>query len=645
MKCSLLTLSTFIDGALSTGRAAEVDAHLVGCPRCTAGAATLREEKGRIRQLARVRVQPSSAQALLDQVGIIGARLGERPARVVPDAGSSPPTRPWLAGGGSAALPWTPRRPPPSPPIPREPTALTEERPVTSVSTDVQPDLPFDSAAAPAAGDASPGVGAVTGRPHEPATTASSRLGLDDDPVAPLEAWEAAVPPYVGAVPEPSWEPPTHAVARPEVPDLDRTPPSPPMMELAGPPPTPAGPPRRVQTGGARALLDRVRDLVAVPLALAHGDTAVEDTAQIVTGANVGPPLPPPVRGFELSGSAGVDAPATRAARRRRRATEQVEAESIAIDDDGAMELSGLTGVASALPARAWTQAEPEADVAPDEDDSWNAFGAAAFRDTSTAPGELPPAATTPARGLGRHSRAVRRQPPDRRGQTATALLATAGAALRSAGARTGAAVRARGASVGGLQRRGGSRPALPASPRVLAAIGAIGLIFVVALVVGHGRSPATNGSTTANRTAPSAAAHTGTAAPTTSAAPVAPPALTDVQTFGTGGTGFQVVRLRFGAYNGSQRVVFDVAAASTAAVGSPTVKLGFSDPTTLLVTFSATLPAGSLPAMPSGGVITSITRVPSTGGATVYRFALTRAARIAAFYLDSPVRFVLDVH
>ena len=56
MKCSLLTLSCYVDAELPAPRRGELEAHLVGCHRCRAGLGHLREEVERVEGLARVHV-------------------------------------------------------------------------------------------------------------------------------------------------------------------------------------------------------------------------------------------------------------------------------------------------------------------------------------------------------------------------------------------------------------------------------------------------------------------------------------------------------------------------------------------------------------------------------------------------------------
>src|SRR5665213_4314064 len=124
-----------------------------------------------------------------------------------------------------------------------------------------------------------------------------------------------------------------------------------------------------------------------------------------------------------------------------------------------------------------------------------------------------------------------------------------------------------------------------------------------------------------------------------------APPAATNVQTFGSGATGFQVLRMRYGVQAAYLRVVFDLGSAGVAAAGSPKVVVSFTGPQTMLVTFTGALPAGSTGVPPPGKVISSVTLLSSANQKTVYRFQLTRPVSTVGFYLASPTRFVLDLH
>ena len=264
----------------------------------------------------------------------------------------------------------------------------------------------------------------------------------------------------------------------------------------------------------------------------------------------------------------------------------------------------------------------------------WNAFAASSYPELDMQADQ--PVEEKPPRPLGRHSRAVSREHvplSTRIGRTMTAATGTARAAT------SGAMARARQ----GIGRIASTGP----DNRLLAGIAGIGLIFVIALLVGRGSphpatptaakpAPATSAPQQHQSVPPQPSAATGTSVA---------PAPSQVQTYGAGNTGFQVIRLRYGVGAAYSRVVFDLGAASGSAVGTPKVTVSFTNPTTMLVTFNGTVPAGSTGSPTPGKVISSVSLVSSSGGKTVYRFGLTRAATTTAFYLASPTRFVLDLH
>lgn len=112
MKCSLLVLSSYLDGELEAERRGELEAHLVGCARCRNGVGHLQEEIDRLRALARVHVSDSSAHELLLQVGLLqaGDPLPEARGPAAPPIPAGTPH--WLTGTLGKALPWSAPRPP-----------------------------------------------------------------------------------------------------------------------------------------------------------------------------------------------------------------------------------------------------------------------------------------------------------------------------------------------------------------------------------------------------------------------------------------------------------------------------------------------------------------------------------------------------
>ena len=693
MKCSLLTLSTFIDDALEPDRTAEVDAHLVGCPRCSAGVATLREERDRVGSLARVRVDWESAQSLLEQVGI-GATTGPAPVRRETPAPRVAPPRPGRSAGGGAALPWTPQRPP----VPAIPSpAITEETNVQTVSPDVQPDLPFDAPRPDSSVIASPEVEALG---HPSAGAAAERWGtdLDDAPAAPLDDWEAAIPayeepdtPYVRPVaasqtfepaPSPvswadpapvsaatSWdEPPawqepapqTHEHA--EAPAVD-------VEEMAGvitpeplTPATPAGPPQRLERAtGPRALFHRARDLVSVRVALMRPHT-IDADADLDTMPPVAyEPLTPirpsaPIRGFEepdVAAALPVAPPITiepaPVAPPRPVPVQPVETAAAPVELSGAP--SPYTPASARADAiRALQRQADEQELPSGVPHDWNAFGGAAYQAHAEE--------QAPARQrVGRHVKQVRKQPVPLRarvapvaavaGRVATVVASGAGSAAR---ALTGVARSAgtRAATLGAASTAARTR-STAVSPRVLAAAGAAVVVFLLALFVGRGGTTAQPTTGTGSHTAATGtSAAQGTPTTTQSAPATSAPStttttapLTGVQTFGGGAAGLSVDRVRYGVFNGSQRLVFDLTGTAS---GAPSTTIGFSDPTTLLITFASSTAPPSWTAPPSG-VVMSITTVSTSKGSVTVRLTLARAATPVAFYLTGPERFVIDLH
>jgi hypothetical protein len=642
VKCSLLTLSTFVDDELPAERHSEVDAHLVGCPRCSAGAATLREEKDRVSHLARLSVDAVSAQSLLEQIGIAVEPVAPPSQTHVP---SPPPHVDDLrseAGWGGASLPWTPMQADDSP-------TANQEVTVPAVSPDAQPDLPLDGVrSVPASWNRAstpPPVGGERGAPGAaatalPAATSAARWApATDEWPAPLPppktSWEVALPPPLDSVShgDDAWGTPQLPVAVPAASPPAPPPPPPPQSPLRPQPPT-----RLASASGPAALWTRVRDAVGVRLALSRGVDAAEDGVQIISGG-------PGSRGATLTAapiapaSAAASAPPpARVATAPARAAEDVELPGTVqrpprpVDAATAVSRRGADSAVDA-PSHRWVRRARSDPPSADDESEWNAFAASSFPLDQAA---VERTREVPAKPLGRHSRAVSRQNVPFTTQVSRVL------------ARMAAAVRTQGAAATATVRRGiaGVSSAGPNS-RLYAVVAGIGLVFVAALL--FARSSPHTPAATALRPAPTDAVtqpHHPAAGPSSGAvAQSAPPAATNVQTFGSGATGFQVLRMRYGVQAAYLRVVFDLGSAGVAAAGSPKVVVSFTGPQTMLVTFTGALPAGSTGVPPAGKVISSVTLLSSANQKTVYRFQLTRAVSTVGFYLASPTRFVLDLH
>jgi len=100
VKCSLLVLSSYLDGELEARREGELEAHLVGCQRCRAGVGYLREEVERVGALGRVHVADHSVHALLVQLGLIDAD------EALPETAPATQAPAWMGGDDATSLPW-----------------------------------------------------------------------------------------------------------------------------------------------------------------------------------------------------------------------------------------------------------------------------------------------------------------------------------------------------------------------------------------------------------------------------------------------------------------------------------------------------------------------------------------------------------
>jgi hypothetical protein len=519
-----------------------------------------------------------------------------------------------------------------------------EVLPAAAAPPDVQPDLPFGrSPADERSWTSEPARQSEDERRPEVAAAATK---VDAEPQPPLEViphdypwFEADVPPPGGGM-----SPGVDAPHR----DQSASPVAPPLA----PPPMPVMAPTRAPSTGRSMLVSRVRDAVAVRLTLARRADAAEESAQIVSGAAPPRGLQLPAAGAEPAAAVATDttdveltgvADAARPAIVRP-PTEVPAAEAPAVESPvaKAQQTAAPHPVAPAAPPPA--RDDPRETV-PAEPVAWNAFGASSYPRSEAGAAPAPPA---PARRMspGRHSRAVAREQAGvavrmRRAVAATAALLGQGGDAATAGGRA-IVTTVRGANP---------------DRRIIAAIAAAAIIFITVLVVGHRATPTTSPTaralpaTSAPAHAPTAAA---TAAPPSARAPataapktaIAPPQ--GVQTFGAGGTGFQVRDIRYGQQAGYLRMVFDMGPVSGSTGSSPTISVAFTNPTTMLVTFVGTVPAGSTGNPPAQGVVSSVTLLSSSGGKSVYRVVVTRAVTARGLFLSGtspPLRFVLDLH
>jgi len=243
MRCSLLLLSTYLDGELNDRRVAELDAHLIACERCQAGLSYLREESQRISALARVRVSEESTRRLLGHLGLAPSTEDvSLTADVQPNERERPQTTPWFEPRPGKALPWSPgpRQVPQPPPLPGSRTPALASAPVATIDRPGSPSPPmvgrhFDAPSPEAAQLEVPGI-AVNAPAHP---RQASLEAVVEDP------------------------PPTLGVSAPTAP--------------------PAGPPHRVPSSGVADPLRRLRDAVALRWALMRSAPRDPDSLAITT--------------------------------------------------------------------------------------------------------------------------------------------------------------------------------------------------------------------------------------------------------------------------------------------------------------------------------------------------------------------------
>ena len=174
-------------------------------------------------------------------------------------------------------------------------------------------------------------------------------------------------------------------------------------------------------------------------------------------------------------------------------------------------------------------------------------------------------------------------------------------------------------------------------------------LVLVIGLALGKTSKPATSsshsttpGSTASTTTTPTHSATASATAPQTSKPAGTPTQLTNVQTVGTGGTGFAIEDVRYGQHPGDFRIVFDM----TGGTGFPTVTVGFKNPTTMDVVFNGATPSNATGVLPNTTTVTSVTILPrTTSGQTVYEYTLAHAVTVnKPGFATSPTRFILDL-
>jgi Putative zinc-finger len=690
VKCSLLTLSCYIDGELPAPRKGELEAHLVGCHRCRAGLGHLREEVERVRGLAAVHLPESSVRSLLEHTGLIGPGApmpAVTPAAAVTEPPSSTP--PWLRGGSGAALPWASVRPAPArrpeapgPPSPAGPAALpaptAEAAPDTfdiwaaaQAGTPAEATLepPAAPRPAPAEPEAPPPAGGRASRRRDRAAArqaaAEAQAEVADD--GPAGAPGPAVPPEApsrpaaagpaGAPPAPG--PPSHVPAFPasgptttlsasEL--VSAFAPPEPASALSSSDPAPASsasePPARPRA-----------ETVAAAVPPAGGDAVPARTPE--SSAETPSPRYPLTDEDALDEPTAVERfgplPAPRPSivdrlRERLALRHALRVASLDDRDDSVEIVSGPGAPARGSRSRADLArrrsealrpvARPDgSDWEGDEEDEGSPARRGAAADELLPPPARPSAseAGAPPRrsataGAG-EPRTAGSGSPGRRGATAAAAAGTAAAAA-------------------------GTSPRTVDGRRLTAVLGAaILLMFVVGVASARSTSPlpATSGQATGSpapqhqaMAPPPPTSAAGPAQPPVAAVPqhAATPPLTGAVTVGEGAPGWGVQDIRYGAHPGYLRMVFDLQPAAGAASGSPRATLGFQDPTTLVITLDQ-VTARSAPAAPlAGGLVTSVSLLqpPPAPGSVAYVVKLSRPVQLTPSYASSPLRLIVDL-
>jgi hypothetical protein len=636
VRCSLLVLSSYLDGELPPERVSELEAHLIACSRCSTALGYLREESQRVAGLMRVHVDEHATREMFALIGLTSDDPGDVPPprntwhQEAPEQTDAPP---WMGSSSSRTLPWAPRPAPPQPeydpPVMEwredrmededlvpEDDAVAEPAPLETVAEHheiLEQDTLFD-----APHDQHP-----LRQPEPPPLTYSEPPGQTG-----YEEVELAGSTYAGSATVEEWAPEIDALA--------------PVPE---PPPMPVHAP----AAGASGLLNRMRDAVAVRLALMRSSKAeMDDSVQIVSGAGAPSWEGRPVNrgymqrmerrrggGVPMSPAASSDAMGMGEVDQPPEPTVHQAPEEPASTPHPVAPLYESAVATAIAPSRiAAAAGAPAENMAAEE---------AAAR-APIAPGqdigmddEVPP--VSPSRP-GRHMRSVARGQTNGSSRFSGFGQLTAAVAHRT-GAQHGPAV-----GVSGLDRR------------LWIFGGAVVVLMLIGILAGKATSqlPSTGVSTHPTAVPSLAPTHaSASAAPTATPVPTpvptpAPPAggpaqLTDQVTLGAGTAGFQVTGLRYNPHSpsGGYRLVFDISPGRV--TGAPRVLMGFGTATTFYVEFSGTT-AGGVPSAPApGGVVTGakLLQPSPVTGKTIYEFTLARGVNYVANYLEGP-RLVIDL-
>jgi len=694
MKCSLLVLSSYLDGELEARRQGELEAHLVGCQRCRSGLGYLREEVERVSSLGRVTVADHSVHSLLSQLGLIeeAAVLPERDHDHDHLAAEAPPSwleepqpiwqdNPHMPASRQAALDedsvdmtgsayggafWQPAEEAPSvphaavPPAPPPATAAPPPDPVRQwpppapLVPDLAPTAPLSAGAFPPGGP----------EPIEPSELPDHVTASGGD------AEMTASPPWT----------PREAPPEPQYPITDEDVLEEPMsFERFGPP-----------QQSRPSFFERLRDRIAVRRALSRSGADADDAVQIVSGS--GAPLRTGHTRAEVE-------------RRRHEALHPSSAMAAApelgepSDPGDEVDLGPLPPTTpfvspGATPPMPRPGAMPSQMAIPgtDEHPSRQVMGTPLPRHDAPMPparhtlesaiGAPPPMSPAPipprppmappppprpdplAEALQEYERGrgIRdAEPRPWRPREIPEDVPPVAPAMAGAGLAGAPPVEPRPERAAAADRSRHSPSQLRESRRLLALFGAATLVMlIVGLVSGRTSTPLPSSSTTAQSSqsaapaqhpAPSARASAPAVAPKASSAPVAPvapagtPQLTGVKVIGDSGSGYQVKDFRYGEHPNDFRIVLDLDPAGSAS-GTPKATIGFLDSTTLLVAIEGVVPAGSTGSLPPGSPVASITQLqPSPfSGAITYQIKLAHAMTFSAGYVPGPLRLVLDL-
>jgi Putative zinc-finger len=641
VRCSLLTLSSYLDGELLPERTGELEAHLIACTRCSTGLGYLREEAERIRGLSPARVPAESAERMLVTVGLVAAPAQASPAFDFHEPRSLPP-EPAMSPGiapqfeptfdFSPGLIGTPYMPAPS--HVQEPPQIDEQVHVDEVQAPPVQELPVQAPPVEetaAIADEAPVIEespALDEAPVQDEAPVTHEPAVNQEPPAidmPEEHADVEVAGTARRVGSwNGWSEPTPAMPATFEPRQAEPPQAePPLMEPAAiepaliepPQPPPVGAPRGV---AATNFLDRIRDAIAVRMALMRGSRAsdedLDDSVQIVSGAGA-PDWTAHPKQRERHGRIGMPYA------------------SAIIAPDAVPDIVPPAGIPAPQ------EISPPHDIETPHDVSMP-------MDITMPMVEDTPIGVEPVHGatihapeegeaesVGRHQRALQRA----RGMSRP---------------WAGRSFRPRMPSIS----RPGGRDHIFADPRLGAFGAVVVLLLVIGLLVGKHATPLVSGNTSRPIPNPTAIANVppnvvATPAPTAQAVQTPAPSvaptpsplqLTGIHTLGTGASGVTIQDLRYGSHPNDFRIVFDMSGAS----GTPKVIAGFGSSTTLYVEFTGVSPAGD-PASPNKGFVVTSAKLldPSpVADRTIYEFTLTHAVKLSTLYLTGPTRLVLDL-